>query len=226
MGEEKLKHNIQHVNANSSCTGREKLLALSEERTDSMLSLLRSRFAVIKQCWGSIHQATQITPNEMERSHPVVCEHVRVCFYVSHFHFFAEKQTRANKHSNISDIVFEWLRCAVTASGEGSGLICQQGTKISCNKKQHRDTSFLQSAWEVNKGKTACVAQCQPEDFCAEKSEQTDNPSADFSIQEEGWLQRPHPSLFTEPASASPHDTCSALSEKPREEDIPQILPL
>lgn len=33
---------------------------------------------------------------------------------------------------------------------------------------------------------TACVAQCQPKDFCPEESEKTHNPSPDFSIQGEG----------------------------------------
>lgn len=43
----------------------------------------------------------------------------------------------------------------------------------------------MSSSAKVVNNETACVAQCQPEDFCPEKSEQTHNPSADFSIQEE-----------------------------------------
>lgn len=49
--EEELKRSVQYVNASSSsCTGREKLLALSEEQVDSMHSLLRSRFAASERC--------------------------------------------------------------------------------------------------------------------------------------------------------------------------------
>lgn len=75
--------------------------------------------------------------------------------------------------------------------------------------------------------KTACAAQCQPKDFNPEDWVQTHNPSTDFSIQEESWLCwkeaiRTH--LRTLPQH--PLMTLFCCIWKPREEDIPQILPL
>ncbi len=67
VGEKKLNHKIKHI---WTATPRVQQItyvqiSLSEEGTDSMLKLLRSRFAVICMCamLRPLHQATHITPS-------------------------------------------------------------------------------------------------------------------------------------------------------------------
>lgn len=106
-------------------------------------------------------------------------------------------------------------------------IFTDKRTTIVWDDKPNRETPYSYTAGGKSIIKPACVAQCQPEDFHPEESEQNHNPSADFSIPEERWLRcgeviRAHLQILPQ----HPLMTLLCSIRKPQEEDIPQIPPL